>query len=179
AKLFREAGIVNPDGTPRAPRTREEFIEDIKKLTRDTDGDGQPDVWGFAYTMWRWNFMTLVQQFGGRYFDENGRCVLDDPKNVAALECLASFNRNGLRPDPENNAGWIGFRQERVAMVIDGVYMLGDLKRLEGLEYFGAPIPAIGPGPGAHADSHTLCIRKGITPEQRAAVVRFIKFLSD
>jgi multiple sugar transport system substrate-binding protein len=95
------------------------------------------------------------------------------------MEYLASFARNGLAPDPENNAGWIGFRQERVAMVIDGVYMLGDLKRLDGLEYFGAPIPALGPNPGAHADSHTLCIRKGITPEQRAAVVRFIKFLSD
>jgi multiple sugar transport system substrate-binding protein len=41
-KMFEEAGITE------APATWEEFVEDAKKLTKDTDGDGQIDQWGVS-----------------------------------------------------------------------------------------------------------------------------------
>ncbi|MFC4222707.1 extracellular solute-binding protein [Lysinibacter cavernae] len=41
-KLFEEAGITEP------PATWEEFIEVGKKLTKDTDGDGTIDQWGYS-----------------------------------------------------------------------------------------------------------------------------------
>src|SRR3954462_4620308 len=41
-KLFKQAGISSP------PKTWTEFVADGKKLTKDTDGDGKPDQWGFA-----------------------------------------------------------------------------------------------------------------------------------
>jgi multiple sugar transport system substrate-binding protein len=57
--------------------------------------------------------------------------------------------------------------------------MLGDLPRLENHPYFGAPIPQMGPYPGAFADSHILCIRKGLDEARRAAAGRFVKFLTE
>ncbi|HUL43677.1 MAG TPA: extracellular solute-binding protein [Bacteroidota bacterium] len=38
-RLFREAGVDS------APRTYSEFLRDAQKVTRDTNGDGQTDIW--------------------------------------------------------------------------------------------------------------------------------------
>ena len=43
-KMFEEVGLKEP------PNTMEEFIEYIKILTKDVDGDGENDQWGFADT---------------------------------------------------------------------------------------------------------------------------------
>ncbi|QOV18515.1 sugar ABC transporter substrate-binding protein [Blautia liquoris] len=40
--VFKEAGIT------QTPETYDEFIEDIKKCTMDTDGDGKTDIYGFG-----------------------------------------------------------------------------------------------------------------------------------
>ncbi len=176
AKLLREAGFVNADGSVAVPRTRDEFLRVAKALTDPAKG-----TFGFAYGMWTNNFMTLAPQFGGEYLDSAGNPTLDHPGNVAALQFLVDLHReHNVTPNPEGGiGGWVGFRQERVAMEFDGIYMLGDLKRLEGLQYLGAPIPQIGPKPGTMCDSHLLCIRKGVTPEQQRAAERFMLFLSE
>ena len=44
--LFDKAGIDYPD--PDKPYTYDEFLDVCKKLTKDTDGDGEIDQWGVA-----------------------------------------------------------------------------------------------------------------------------------
>jgi multiple sugar transport system substrate-binding protein len=170
--MLRAAGISKP------PETREEFLTAIKALNKDFDGDGQNDQWGFALTLWRNNFQSLVPQFGGRYATADGKSDLDDPANVKAAEFLGMLTKQKLVPPPENGLGWVGFRQKKVAMVWDGVYMLGDLKRLDDFDYVGVPIPVIGDRPGTMADSHVMCIREGLSSAQREGAERFVKFLS-
>ncbi len=177
--LLKAAGIVGPDGNARAPRNKEEFVAALKAATVDPTHSGNPETWGYALTMWRLNFMSLIPQFGGRYFDANGKCALDCPENIAALEFLASLNRDHLVPNPENGLGWVGFRQKRVAMVWDGIYMLGDLQRLDDIHYIGAPVPQIGPKPGTLADSHVMCVRNELDEKTRSAALRLIHFISD
>ena len=178
AQMLREAGFTNPDGSARPPTNRAEFIAAIK-ATQKVDAQGHHDVWGFSWTMWRNNFMALVPQFHGRYFDERGNPDLANKGNVAALSFMSDLmHREKIVPEPEASSGWNLFRQHHAAMVFDGVYMIGDLQRLEGLDYIGAPIPTIGDQPGTMADSHCLCIRKGISARERNAVERFITFLS-
>lgn len=63
-------------------------------------------------------------------------------------------------------------------MVWDGIFMLGDLKRVNTFQYLEAPIPTIGHHPGTTANSHVLCIRTGLTPKQRDASIRFIRYVS-
>ena len=181
AKMFREAGIVDENGVAKPPTNREEFMDAVRKLRIDENGDGRPEQWGFALTMWRNNFTSLMPQFGGSYFDESGQCAIDSPENIAALDFLVSLGSEDppLVPAPENNLGWVGFRQKKVAMVFEGIYMLGDLKRLEGLEYMAAPMPVIGKQPGTHGDSHILCLQKDLDPEVHEAAIAFLKFISN
>lgn len=179
ADMLRAAGLTDDEGGPRPPQTRGEFMGAMRRLLIDANADGRPEQWGFALTQWRFNFMSLVPQFGGRYFDESGRCVLDCPENVEALTFLVSLlQEHRLIPAPENNLGWVGFRQNRVAMVFDGVYMLGDLLRLDTLDYVAAPLPVLGPLPGTHADSHVLCLRGDLEAEEKESVLRLMRFLS-
>lgn len=46
-ELFDEAGLEYPD--PENPYTFEEYVEVLKALTKDTDGDGEIDQWGASF----------------------------------------------------------------------------------------------------------------------------------
>ncbi len=180
AALLREAGLVDTKGQARPPVTYDEFMAAVHAMHDDPDGDGRADQWGFSWSMWRHNFQSLMPQFGGRYFNDDGTSALDCPENVAALAFMVSLREGELLvPPPENNLGWVGFRQKKVAMVFDGVYMLGDLKRLEGLEYVAAPMPQIGPNPGTHGDAHVMCLQEDLDDDTRAAALEFMAFVSD
>lgn len=173
AEMLRKAGFVDAEGNVYAPRNREEFVRAMKAMRVS-------GTWGFALTLWRNNFQSLLPQFDGRYLDDQGRADLANPGNIAALTFLGDLaQKDKLVPPPENGLGWVGFRQKKVGMVFDGVYMLGDLLRLNDLKYIGAPIPTIGNHPGTMADSHVLCIRNGLSGVQREAVERFIRYLSE
>lgn len=174
--ILKNAGIVDDQGNARPPATREEFLKVIsttKKLGPDNSTN-----WGFSFTNWQNNFQTLLPQFDGKYVDENGKAALDCPGNIAALKFMAELSKKKLIPPPQTQMGWIGFRQKKVAIAWEGVYMLGDLKSIPDLKYVGCPIPTIGNHEGTMADSHTLCIRKGIPDREREAAKRFIAYLS-
>lgn len=179
ADLLKKAGIVDERGNARPPKNREEFVQAMRAMRSGIGTDKA--LWGYALTDWRLVFQSIAPQFGGRYFDENGRVDLVNEGNLEALRFMVSLNdpKDRLVPPPENGLGWMGFRQQKVGMVIDGIYMLGDLKRLQDFNYLGAPVPVVGKRPGTLADSHLLCIRHNLSPEQRAGALRFLKFLSD
>ncbi|MFT3787203.1 MAG: ABC transporter substrate-binding protein [Tepidisphaeraceae bacterium] len=179
--MMKQVGLTNPDGSPRGPANLDEFKRACAELKKDTDGNGTIDQWGFSLANWGYMFMALVPQFNGGYVDEQGNMTLNTPGNVAALQFMVDLlQKDHLIPSPEAGvAGWVGFRQKKVAMVIEGIYMVGDLKRLTDHPYFGAPIPKLGQKPGTWIDSHVLCIRNGVSPEERDAAARFIRFVSD
>lgn len=87
AKLFEEAGL-DPS---RPPKTMEEFLDYAKKLTRDTNGDGKIDQWGFGMTAKRTlglysRFCGFLWSAGGDFLSkDNSKSVLD------SAEALAGF----------------------------------------------------------------------------------------
>ena len=177
ADILKQAGIVDDHGDPRAPQNRDEFMR-VVTSTMKASGDASASTWGYSLFNWRENFMTLLPQFDGGYFTKDGRADLANPGNVAALSFLVDLANRKLLSPPENQSGWVGFRQNKVAMIFAGVFMLGDLLRLEDVHYIGAPIPVIGNHPGTLADSHILCIKTALSPEKREAAERFIRYLS-
>jgi multiple sugar transport system substrate-binding protein len=177
--MLLAAGLKNANGTARLPTNRDEFFRAIR-ATQKIGPDGQHDVWGFSWTMWRNNFMSLVPQFHGHYFDASGNADLANPGNVAALSFMADLlNKWKLAPLPESNTDWTGFRQKKVAMVMEGVYMVGDLKTMDNFHYLGGVMPQIGDVKGTLGDSHCLCVRANLTPAERSASERFIRYLSE
>lgn len=178
-KLFREAGIVDANGEAKPPTNREEFLEVARRLT--TSGkNGQPDHWGFVFTNFTSNIYTMMLQFGGAFFTSDYRqCVLNNSQNVAALEFSTSLIRqHKCAPPPENYDAWIGFRQGKIGMAFEGIYMLADLEKQKDLDFSGAPVPLLGTKQAAWVGSHNLCMRADLNASQRDAARRFFSFLS-
>ena len=158
ADLLKQAGFVDARGNARPPTNRAEFLK-AARLMQHLGPDGHPDVWGYALTNWAAQSQlsgACLPQFNGHYFAADGRADLTNPGNVAALTFMASLNEGKrLIPPPENGLGWVGYRQKKVGMVIDGIFMVGDLQRLEDFNYIGAPLPVIGYHPGTTAENRT------------------------
>lgn len=180
-RLFRQAGIVDAEGEAKPPTDRQEFLNAAKKLTRDLDGDGTNDQWGFVYTWLRTNVYAVMAQWGGEAFNEaRTSCLLNTQANVEALQfCADLVQEYGVAPSPEHFDAWIGFRQGKVGMALEGIYMLPDLEKQTDLDYAGVPVPLFGNILATWASSHNLCIRSDLDREEQMASWRFVKYLSD
>ncbi len=181
AKLFKEAGIVDAKGNAQPPRDLKEFLSSARKLTKDTNRDGRPDQWGFVFTNQRSNWLTITGQFGGGILSPDVKtCVMDSPANRQSLNLMHDFiYKHKIAPRPEGVDSWLAFRQGKVAMVMEGIYMLASLEEQKGLDFAGAPVPQFGPKGAAWGGSHLLCQPARIAPEASQAAWRFMRFLSD
>lgn len=177
-KLFREAGIVDKRGEAKPPTNREEFMDALKRLTKASAGAEQ---WGFTFTFFESNAYSIMRQFGGEFFTPDAsQCIINNPQNVAAIQfCVDLIRKYKYAPPPENFDSWIGFRQGKIGIVFEGVYMLADLQKQKDLDYAGAPVPLLGEKQAVWAGSHNLCLRSDLSGRELEASWRFVKFLSD
>lgn len=137
-ELFEKAGIVDKNGQAKPPVTWDEFLECAKKLTRDTDGDGKVDQWGFVV---RGNVeLTLpVREFmlaagDGVWVDTaNGnKVVVQSEKNLKGLQFYIDLYRKHKVVPPDTPS--IDYLQEeqyflsgKVAMMFNGPWNLGNM----------------------------------------------------
>lgn len=180
-KLFRDAGIVDAQGHAKPPTNLTEFLADAKKLTKDTDGDGRPDQWGFVITNQHSNWLTLAHQFGGDIVTPDGKHgAMSSPGSLQATQLLCDFiYKYHIAPKPEGVDAWLALRQGKAAMAMEGIYMLSSLQDQPGLEFAGAPVPQFGPKAGLWGGTHLLCQPAGIAPARAKAAWRLMRFLSD
>ena len=90
--VFRGAGIE-----PDSIETWQEFVEAGQAVTKDTDGDGEPDQYPLMLSTHEpGHFWLMLLQRGGGMFDASGRVIIDDP---LAIETLAFYCDllNGIR----------------------------------------------------------------------------------
>lgn len=180
-RLFREAGIVDARGRARPPADLNQFLEAARALTRDTDGDGRPDRWGFVLTNQHTNWLTFAHQFGGDILTPGGkRGAMSSAASLEATRLIADLvYAHRVAPKPEGVDAWLAFRQGKAAMALEGIYMLSSLEEQPGLEFAGAPVPQFGPKRGVWGGSHLLCQPQGIAPERARAGWRLMRYLSD
>lgn len=180
-KLFQEAGIVDASGRAKPPATLAEFLADAQMLTRDTTGSGRPDQWGFAFTNQHTNWLTFADQFGGGIVTPDGkRGEMSSPASIAATQLMCDLiYKYHVAPVPEGVDPWLAFRQGKVAMAMEGIYMLASLEEQPDLQFAGAPVPQFGPRKGVWGGSHLLCMPAGLSARKVQAGWRLMRFLSD
>ncbi|MCD6398057.1 MAG: ABC transporter substrate-binding protein [Spirochaetaceae bacterium] len=75
--LFREAGL-DPDSPPT---TWDELLEAAAAITKDTDGDGVEDIWGYNVKDTKWIFKALLMQNGNGIIDASTKTPLFTDKS--------------------------------------------------------------------------------------------------
>jgi ABC-type sugar transport system permease subunit/ABC-type glycerol-3-phosphate transport system substrate-binding protein len=180
-KIFREAGIVDENGNAKPPTNKAEFLDALKKLKKDTDGDGRPDQWGHVITYTPSYARTMILLHEGDLIDKNTKdCIINQTKSVEAVQFVSDLiNKDELMPSPEEMGGWLGFRQGKVGFVFTGIYMLNDVERQKDLEYGVAPLPKFNDNHAVFCGSHNLCMSPELKGKKLDAAWKFIKFLSD
>ena len=142
ADMFEELGLA-------VPKTREEFLDVAKKLTRDLDGDGIVDVYGFGIRGARgghdwWG--TFVLSSGAEFFDANGKSKLTTPQAIAANQWFIDlYTKHKVSPPTTPSDGFVeviaNMKSGKTAMTI---HHLGSAKELEavlGDKISAAPVP--------------------------------------
>ena len=87
--LFDEAGVPYPN----RDWTQDQMIDAARKLTRDLNGDGIPDIWGFYTNNNHWNrYPCWIWQRGGDLMSPDlMRATFDNPITSDAIRWLANL----------------------------------------------------------------------------------------
>ncbi len=180
AKLFKEAGL-DPN---KPPKNFDEFISYTQKLTKDTDGDGKIDQYGFGldysgggvFRFW----MSLVWQQGGTILTSDlKKANFDNEKGVSALQLMHDFvYKYKVTPEREESSSQ-DFRKGIVAMEMNGPWHIFDCNDTEGLDYKTTPVPTFYEQPAIWGNSHVLSMPDTGDKAKMEASIKLIKYLSD
>jgi multiple sugar transport system substrate-binding protein len=92
ATLFEEADVPGPRDYPDNPDgvwTWDDFLVAATALTKDTDGDGEIDQWGYSASGFEFGWLAWIWSNGGDYIDlENMKTTLDQPEAMQAFQTV-------------------------------------------------------------------------------------------
>jgi arabinogalactan oligomer/maltooligosaccharide transport system substrate-binding protein len=131
--IYNKALVKTP------PRTSGELVKLAKSLTNAESGR-----YGLAY--WYTNFYfhaALMNAFGGRVFDSNGKLLLDSPQTVASIrQMMKWYKQDGIMPtEPSETLVSSMFNEGKVAMVFNGPWFIGEIS--PSIDYGLAVLPTI------------------------------------
>jgi len=87
--MFDKAGLAYPDETWTL---EEQFLDTAKKLTKDTDGDGKVDQWGWLGVPRSSLIDNYIRPFGGRFLNEDEtECLLTMPEAIKGVQWWANL----------------------------------------------------------------------------------------
>ncbi len=173
--LFREVGL-DPD---HPPRTWAEYLDFARCLTKDDDGDGNPEIWGTAGQVNVWMFGNLLIQNGGAFLGPDGQeVVFNSPEGIEALAFMkklladsVGFIASGFEYQNDFLAGKVGMMEGSTV----------SLAFIKGKYDFGlgiAPLPA-GKRLGVLIAGTNVVIFAKASEEEQEAAWEFIKWFTD
>ncbi len=130
ASRLREVGL-SPD---REPTTWDELVEFARRLTRDVDGDGRIDQWGFnTHGDVAWHIYAFIYQNGGDLYGPDGRAKLDSREVVEAVQFWSDLVHKHKVMPPLAHAGGtrlfvagnLGIFQRSSAFIEGGAAQIG------------------------------------------------------
>ncbi|MBF8983354.1 extracellular solute-binding protein [Lutibacter sp. B2] len=187
--LFNEKGVRPPQN---GQWTYSEFVDTLKKLTYDQDGDGHNDVYGFNSFIGPndYNIWGILLSDGAKVFDPNlkykfyGKSAESGLQKLADLKLKYKVTPSDFGENSESKA-WKSFCEEKkVAVYPTGTWAINALSKLqqkgEGFEFEIAKYPIGGKGDSVSVAKITSAygIFKQEDKEKLQVCVKFLKFLS-
>lgn len=141
--LFDQAGVQYPDEN----WTWDSFLDACQRLTRDIDGDGRIDQYGFTQSTWIDRLLVWIRQNGGDYLNEDRtRCVINAPEAKEAIQFVIDlWHKYHVAPTPamakEQGVNQM-FETGRVAIFLTGGWMIPVYKKtIKAFDWDIAPLP--------------------------------------
>ena len=174
-KLFAESGL-DPE---RPPATWDDYLNYARKITRDLNGDGRPDIWGTAGQINAWTFGNLLLENGGRFLDPKTDLVaFNGPEGIGALKFMkklladsVGFIASGFEYQNDFLAGKVGMIEGSTVSI---AFMAGKYNFPLGV----APVPA-GKVKGMTIAGTNVVIFAKAKPAEQEAAWQFIKWFTD
>lgn len=173
--MFEEAGI-------EVPTTWEEWAAAAEKLTKDTDGDGEPDVYGvvFANDLSTDIAPWLKQAGGATMNEETDELYFDTPETKEAVEFLNSmFQNKTARFAGEDKNSNVPVQQGRAAMCVASTSALPYIESdtMEGITINAAALPGHKTDDQLYYGTNVTVFDTG-SDAQKQAAWDYLKFLT-
>jgi multiple sugar transport system substrate-binding protein len=175
--LFDAAGLAYPG----YDWTYDDYEAAMRRLSRDTDGDGRRDIWGSMFDPQWDRLQTHANAWGGHFVDpeDSSRSGFDSRPTRAALEWLRQRMWDDRVMAAGQDVGRLSparaFASGRVAMVEEGSWALKEILSAADFRVGVAPLPE---GPARRvslAGSDGFGIYSGTAhPEEAWELVKFL-----
>lgn len=134
--MFKAAGVT-------VPKTYDEFLTACKKLTRDTNGDGKTDVYGFGMRGAKGG----QEPWGSFIFGRGGDFKdLTSAKSVAGMQDFINLYKNGYVPPTATTDGFdeiiANFKSGKTAMTVHHIGSSADMVKTFGDDVGAFVFPA-------------------------------------
>ncbi|MGI2297698.1 sugar ABC transporter substrate-binding protein [Paenibacillus sp. GXUN7292] len=180
--IFAEKGVETPEFDIEKRWTWEQVVEAAKKLTYDTNGDGQSDVFGFSFDQVSRAYQTLAlsESLGAKVIDDKGistaGLINSDLSVKAASFYYDMFNTWKISPRVAPDVSKEYFSSGKVAMFVGGTWSTKDFLDAK-INYGIAPHPYFA---GEKVATPTGSWHLGINKysEKKEAAAKFIEYFT-
>lgn len=173
--LFLESGL-----TENAPRNSQELLEYSRKLARDTNGDGQTDIYAIDFYEWGWIFESWIGRYGARiHNDELTEFTFNSPEAIEAMEFVqALVHEQGVARAPGNYsqfwAGTLAMRELSTASLANNIKTAAEHNMDMAVAPLACEVECYAPIGGGNF----FMLDTG-TAEEQLAAWKFLKFLTN
>jgi multiple sugar transport system substrate-binding protein len=185
--MYYNVDMLNELGYENPPATWDEFKAMCMDATRDTDGDGINDTFGYAISPSGSTFAGWVWSLGGALLSKDDQSVMFQEQGLEALTLLKDLMDSGYAYQViEEDGDRLDFAQGKVLFIFDsldgllpysGAIEEGTIVEPE-FEWSIAPFPHEADKPIVGMYGPTLCVFK-TTPQKQLAGWLFIKWFTE
>lgn len=177
--IFKKAGLVNADGTPKMPTSADEFLADAQKVKQAT-GKNFLAIPRVGDQLGVHLLESLIQQQGGDILNADGtKATLDTPQARTALDFMGKLFNGYANGNQTYDAAQQSFLNGDAAMLFNGTWVVDQYNKTAKFKYQTMSFPTLYGKPAVWADSHTWTIPKQpkADPVKYRAALDFISFL--
>ena len=140
--MFNQFGLESPNDA----WTWYDLADSARRLTRDMDGDGTPDQWGFHSSWDYYLFDSVIHAWGGRILDSDFNVVVDSPEAIQGARFLVDLVLRDQAAPPISvmSSAMRGFLNQQLAMYVGN---MGDLSTYRQDAFFDWDVAMMPEGP--------------------------------
>ncbi|MBC7472810.1 MAG: sugar ABC transporter substrate-binding protein [Candidatus Sericytochromatia bacterium] len=158
---------------PKKDWTFEDFLQTSKKLTKDTNGDGKSDTYGFSLDKRPLFWLPFIWSEGGDLFNKDlNKFTLGDKESVAGLQFYNDLrNKYHVAPDEKEvgnaKSGQL-FSQEKIGMQLSGRWSVPTYRTSLKFKWDVIPFPKGKNGSIVDVDASGWCVSKASDKKESA-----------